>query len=85
MQRDADVVARSGDERVGDAAADNHVIRLARERAEDLELGGDFRAVFSFGPVDDVAGYGEDFLPVDITDDQEIKLPWIGQGAHLPM
>jgi len=35
-----------------------------------------FRAVFSFGPVDDVSGYGEEsgFVPVDLSNEQEVKL-----------
>ena len=35
-----------------------------------------FRAVFAFGPVDDVSGYGPDseFLPFDTANPQEIKL-----------
>jgi dipeptidyl aminopeptidase/acylaminoacyl peptidase len=35
-----------------------------------------FRAVFSFGPVEDVAGYGADsgFLPFDISDQKEVEL-----------
>ncbi|MCH7725746.1 MAG: prolyl oligopeptidase family serine peptidase [Planctomycetes bacterium] len=30
-----------------------------------------FRAVFSFGPVDDVRGYGSEVLPFDVTDKKE--------------
>jgi dipeptidyl aminopeptidase/acylaminoacyl peptidase len=35
-----------------------------------------FRAVFSFGPVEDVAGYGTDsgFLPFDISNQKEVEL-----------
>ena len=35
-----------------------------------------FRAVFSFGPVEDVAGYGADsgFLPFDISNEKEVEL-----------
>ena len=35
-----------------------------------------FRAVFSFGPVDDVSGYGADsgFLPFDTTNQKEVRL-----------
>lgn len=33
-----------------------------------------FRAVFSFGPTSNIAQYGADFLPVDINNQQEIKL-----------
>lgn len=42
---------------------------------------GKFRAVFSFGPVDNVAGYGPEMLPVPLHERQEIKLrspgPWL--------
>jgi dienelactone hydrolase len=33
-----------------------------------------FRAVFSFGPADNVAGYGPEYLPFDRTNPQEIEL-----------
>jgi acetyl esterase/lipase len=33
-----------------------------------------FRAVFSFGPVDDVAGYGQQYLPFDMSNPREIEL-----------
>jgi hypothetical protein len=33
-----------------------------------------FRAVFSFGPVDDVSGYGPDLLPFDTTNRREVEL-----------
>ncbi len=35
-----------------------------------------FRAVFAFGPVEDVAGYGDDrgFLPIDLKNQQEVRL-----------
>lgn len=33
-----------------------------------------FRAVFSFGPADDVAGYGPEFLPFDTSNPREIEL-----------
>jgi pimeloyl-ACP methyl ester carboxylesterase len=33
-----------------------------------------FRAVFSFGPVDDVGGYGDDVLPFDMSDPKELEL-----------
>jgi acetyl esterase/lipase len=33
-----------------------------------------FRAVFSFGPVDDVAGYGPQFCPFDTTNPREVRL-----------
>jgi acetyl esterase/lipase len=33
-----------------------------------------FRAVFSFGPVDDVSGYGPEYLPFDTSNPREIEL-----------
>lgn len=33
-----------------------------------------FRAVFSFGPAEDVAGYGPDFMPFDTSNPKEIAL-----------
>ncbi len=40
------------------------------------------RAVFSFGPVDDVSGYPDDYLPFDTTNPREIQLRspirWLG-------
>ena len=33
-----------------------------------------FRAVFSFGPADDVAGYGPEYLPFDTSNPREIEL-----------
>ncbi len=37
--------------------------------------GGDrYRAVFALGPVDDVAGYGADVLPFDLTTQKELEL-----------
>ncbi len=33
-----------------------------------------FRAVFSFGPVDDVAGYGPEYLPFDTAGPREVEL-----------
>src|SRR5436305_14755455 len=35
-----------------------------------------FRAVFAFGPIDDVAGYGRNsvFLPFDLSDPREINV-----------
>jgi len=33
-----------------------------------------FRDVFSFGPVADVSGYGQDMLPVSLSDEREIRL-----------
>jgi len=33
-----------------------------------------FRAVFSFGPVDDIAGYGDQYCPFDLNNAREVKL-----------
>jgi len=33
-----------------------------------------FRAVFSFGPVSDVRGYGTQFNPYDLSDDKEVEV-----------
>jgi dipeptidyl aminopeptidase/acylaminoacyl peptidase len=33
-----------------------------------------FRAVFSFGPVEDVCGYGQEYLPFDLTNPRELEL-----------
>jgi hypothetical protein len=33
-----------------------------------------FRAVFSFGPVDDISGYGPEFMPFDRSNPQEVAL-----------
>lgn len=33
-----------------------------------------FRAVFAFGPVDDIRGYGADSLPFDLGDQEELRL-----------
>ena len=33
-----------------------------------------FRAVFSFGPVDEIVKYGEEFMPFDFTSQQEMEL-----------
>ncbi len=38
------------------------------------ETGADFRGVFSFGPVDDVAGYGPQYCPFDLNDEYAVKL-----------
>lgn len=38
------------------------------------ESTGGFRAVFSFGPVDDVRGYGQDELPFSVDDQTEAEL-----------
>jgi dipeptidyl aminopeptidase/acylaminoacyl peptidase len=43
-----------------------------------------YRAIFAFGPVDDVAGYGKEsgFLPFDVTNEKEIEVRspgyWLG-------
>lgn len=34
----------------------------------------DFRAVFSFGPVDDVGGYDKEYLPFERTDSREVEM-----------
>ena len=47
-----------------------------------------FRAVFSFGPVDDVAGYPADFLPCDTSNPREIELRSPGRwldSTHSPL
>jgi hypothetical protein len=41
-----------------------------------------FRAVFSFGPVDNVAGYGPRYLPFDYTNSQEVKVRSPGYWLH---
>lgn len=46
------------------------------------EMGGDFRGVFSFGPVDDVEGYGPDYLPAGNLNQQEIRLRSPGYWLH---
>jgi acetyl esterase/lipase len=38
------------------------------------ECSARFRAVFSFGPVEDVAGYGPEFLPFDTSSKRELEL-----------
>lgn len=38
------------------------------------EMTGDFRAVFAFGPVDDVSGYPPEFLPFDASNPKEVEL-----------
>lgn len=52
------------------------------------ECSNRFRAVFSFGPVDDVAGYGPQFLPFDTRNHREIELRspgrWL-QGIKSPV
>ena len=46
------------------------------------EMGGDFRGVFAFGPVDDVAGYGPDYLPSARLNQKEIRLRSPGYWLH---
>jgi dipeptidyl aminopeptidase/acylaminoacyl peptidase len=41
-----------------------------------------FRAVFSFGPVDDVSGYPPDYLPFDTSNRREIELRSPGRWLH---
>jgi acetyl esterase/lipase len=41
-----------------------------------------FRAVFSFGPVDDVSGYGPEYLPFDTRNRREIELRSPGHWLH---
>lgn len=41
-----------------------------------------FRGVFSFGPADDVAGYGEKVLPFDTRDPKELELRAPGRWLH---
>jgi acetyl esterase/lipase len=41
-----------------------------------------FRAVFSFGPADDVAGYGADSLPFDLSNPREFELRAPGRWLH---
>lgn len=71
-------------------AAADYLARLDYVDADRIYLGGHstggtlvllvaestdrFRAVFSFGPVDDVAGYGEEYLPFDRRQPGELEL-----------
>jgi len=41
-----------------------------------------FRAVFAFGPVEDVAGYGRAYLPFDVSDSKELDLRAPGLWLH---
>lgn len=47
------------------------------------EMSNRYRAVFSFGPVDRVEGYGGDFLPIDLSSSKELQvrspLFWLAQ------
>jgi dienelactone hydrolase len=38
------------------------------------ECSNRFRAIFSFGPIDDVAGYGPEYLPFDASVSREVEL-----------
>ena len=38
------------------------------------ESGGRYRAAFAFGPADDVTGYGDEYLPFDVSNRKEIDL-----------
>jgi dipeptidyl aminopeptidase/acylaminoacyl peptidase len=46
------------------------------------QMTGDFRGVFAFGPVEDVSGYGSEYLPFDASDPKEVELRspghWLG-------
>lgn len=71
-------------------AAADHLATLGYVDADRIYLGGHstggtlallvaesstrFRAVFAFGPVDDIAGYGEAYLPFDRHDAREVTL-----------
>ncbi len=46
------------------------------------ECSNRFRAVFSFGPVDDVASYPPEFLPFDVVNRREIVIRSPGQWLH---
>ncbi len=39
-----------------------------------VECSGRFRAVFSFGPVDEVRGYGPEYMPFDTSNPRELEL-----------
>ncbi|HMF13312.1 MAG TPA: prolyl oligopeptidase family serine peptidase [Gemmataceae bacterium] len=41
-----------------------------------------FRAVFSFGPVEDVAGYGDEYCPFDTSNRKELQLRAPGAWLH---
>ncbi|MDB5321446.1 MAG: Alpha/beta hydrolase family protein [Phycisphaerales bacterium] len=41
-----------------------------------------FRAVFSFGPVDDVGGYGSEYLPFDASNPREVELRSPGRWVN---
>lgn len=46
------------------------------------EYPGKFRAVFPFGPVDDVRGYGPEFCPFDLADRRELEVRAPGRWLH---
>jgi dienelactone hydrolase len=46
------------------------------------ECSDSFRAVFSFGPADDVAGYGPEYIPFDASDRRELELRAPGRWLH---
>jgi acetyl esterase/lipase len=46
------------------------------------ECSNRFRAVFSFGPVDEVAGYGPEYLPFDTANPRELELRSPGRWLH---
>lgn len=41
-----------------------------------------FRAVFSFGPIGDISGYGQEHLPFRVSDQQETRLRSPGKWLH---
>lgn len=46
------------------------------------ECSGQFRAVFSFGPADDVSNYGEEYTPFDPTNPREVAVRSPGRWLH---
>ena len=46
------------------------------------EISNRFRAVFSFGPADDVGGYGPEYTPFDTSNPKEIELRSPGRWLH---
>jgi dipeptidyl aminopeptidase/acylaminoacyl peptidase len=46
------------------------------------ESSGRFRAVFSFGPVDDVSGYGSEYCPFNTWNKREVELRSPGNWLH---
>jgi hypothetical protein len=43
---------------------------------------GRFRAVFSFGPVDNITGYPSEYLPFDRSNQREVELRSPGRWLH---